>query len=199
MNNINSEEKTISKQRSTSLNILYSFQIFPINLEKELIIEKNIKKKNENLKKHNHKTKKLLSNKLFEQKKQMNKKIRNIETENSPDRHYYHNKNVERIWKELEKDNILSEKNKKKLLEEKKTKIKKYEKMRIRKKSIADNNEHLNKNNFNSDNINDENNDLLQKKKIITQEISKLFSKISIKTFLVIYFNISLIIILKVG
>lgn len=183
MNDTNSKEKLTPKQRSTSLKLLFYFEIFPANSEKELIIEDKKKKNNEKVGKSNQKTKKLLSNKLFEQKKQINKKIRNIETENSPDKHYYHNKNVERIWKELEKENFLSEKNKKKLLEDKKNKIKKYEKMKIRKKSIAD--EHSNKQNDNFDEMNDENNELLQKQKTITKEISKMLSKISIKTFLV--------------
>ena len=95
--------------------------------------EKKSKKKTETSKKA---IKDIMVSCLFERKKNFARQIRDFDPENSPpEKKYYRNKNTEKVWH----DTVLSHKTKadnlkKKEIEEKKNKLKKYEKMKLKKK-----------------------------------------------------------------
>lgn len=141
------------------------------------------------------KQKNKLINILFQQKKQFNQRIKHtsnyMETENSPEKKYYHNKQIEQIWKDIDKQKTEHEENKKKQNEEKKFKLKKYEKMKIRKKQNEDvlksneKNEIVQKASENNDILLTEKEELVEKIEYVKHQLSKILSSISIKTFLV--------------
>lgn len=120
-------------------------------------------------------------NSLFERKKIFAKKIREFETEASPEKKYYRSKNMDKIWHDIHKEK--TQKNcdlKKKEIEEKKNKLKKYEKMKIKKREPSQP-EYFEEIHGNEPDIDELMEKIQQQKKILSQ----ILSKISIKTFLV--------------
>lgn len=117
---------------------------------------------------------------FYERKKFFQKKLKNFETKNSPEKKYYRNKNAEKAWKESNSNKEKLNIRKKEEIEERKKIFKKYEKMKIKKKDILE--DKNDKNNTNEPDFNELIEKVNQKKKILTA----ILSKITIKTFLVI-------------
>ena len=158
------------------------FKISPINenfVKEYKILAKETQEIQKSITKRKKKSQKeqMIDN-LFEKKKFFGKKIKYFETECSPEKKYYRNKNIEKFWKDLNEKKEKINENKKKEIEEKKNKLKKYEKMKIKKReiSVKSNENQIFEPDFEElfEKINQQKNDL-----------ALVLSKITIKTFLV--------------
>lgn len=176
---ISKDKKT--KKKSPSLDLA---KIITPNFLEDLKKSKEQQKikKNANDHKFNKKTiKDNMVNSLFERKKIFAKKIRQFETEASPEKKYYRSKNMDKIWKDVHKEkNQRNSDLKKKEIEEKKNKLKKYEKMKIKKREPTQL-EYLEEIHGNEPDFDELMGKIQEQKKILAQ----ILSKISIKTFLV--------------
>ena len=177
---IRKDEKTKKKSPSLDLDIILAPN-FLEEMKKSKETPKIIKKNNKDHKLSKKTIKDNMVNSLFERKKIFAKKIREFETEASPEKKYYHSKNMDKIWQDIHKEK--TQRNcdlKKKEIEEKKNKLKKYEKMKIKKREPSQP-EYLEEIHGNEPDVDELREKIQQQKKILTQ----ILSKISIKTFLV--------------
>ena len=176
---IHKDKKTKKKSPSLDLAIIITPN-FLEDLKKSKETSK-IKKTTKDHKLSKKTIKDNMVNSLFERKKIFAKKIRECETETSPEKKYYRSKNMDKIWQDIHKEKTQRNSDlKKKEIEEKKNKLKKYEKMKIKKREPSQP-EYLEEIHGNEPDIDELTEKIHQQKKILTQ----ILSKISIKTFLV--------------